>query len=156
MKKLCLPLVILLSLAIATLLYTFVIKGETVAGSKSDPRTAIVLTESERALVLEEMRAFLESVQQITLAATKDDMATVASAARKVGRAAQGEVPVGLMKKLPAAFKKLGFATHQGFDQLALDAESLGDREQVLEALGTLMGNCIGCHAAYQIKAAAK
>ncbi len=154
MKRLCFPLLILLTLAVAALLYTFVIKGQTTAGSEHDPRTALVLEESERALVLTEMRAFLAALQQITLAATKDDMNGVAAAARKVGRAAQGEVPVSLMKKLPAGFKKLGFATHQAFDQLALDAESLGDREQVLEAMGTLMGNCVGCHAAYQITTA--
>jgi len=151
MKKLCLPIILLLVTAIGALLYTFVIQGQTTAGSKSDPRTALVLEESERALVLEEMRAFLSAVQTIVLAATKEDMPAVVEAARKVGRAAQGEVPVSLMKKLPAGFKKLGFATHQGFDQLAMDAEALGDRDQVLEALGTLMNNCTGCHAAFQI-----
>lgn len=151
MKRLCLPLLILLTLAVAALVYTFVVKGQTTAGSEHDPRTALVLEESERALVLKEMRAFLAALQQITLATTKNDMGAVAAAARKVGRAAQGEVPVSLMKKLPVGFKKLGLATHQAFDQLALDAESLGDREQVLEAMGTLMGNCVGCHAAYQI-----
>ena len=50
------------------------------------------------------------------------------------------------------AFKKLGFGTHQAFDQLALNAESFGDSQQTLEALGKLMNNCVGCHAAYQIK----
>ncbi len=154
MKKLCLPIILLLVAAVGALLYTFVVKGQTAPGSKSDPRTALVLEPGERALVLEEMRAFLASVQTIVLAATKDDMPAVIEAARKVGRAAQGEVPVSLMKKLPASFKKLGFATHQGFDQLAMDAEALGDKDQVLEALGNLLNNCNGCHAAFQITTA--
>ncbi len=154
MKKLCCLLALILAITIGGLLYVFVIKGETVAGDKNDPRTALVLSESERALVLEEMRAFLAAVQTITLAASSGDMNSVATAARKVGKAAQGEVPPSLVKKLPIAFKKLGFATHQAFDQLALDAESFGDSTQTLEALGTLMSNCIGCHATYQIKTA--
>ncbi len=156
MKKLCCPLLLILAIAIAGLLYVFVIKGETEAGNKNDPRTALVLSESERALVLEEMRAFLAAVQTITLAANRNDMQAVATAARKVGSAAQGEVPASLVKKLPIAFKKLGFGTHQAFDQLALDAESFGDTTQTLEALGTLMSNCVGCHATYQIKTASQ
>ncbi len=155
MKKLCCPLVLILAIAIGGLLYIFVIKGETVAGNANDPRTALLLSESERALVLEEMRGFLAAVQTITLAANNDDMKTVAEAARKVGKAAQGEVPPSLVRKLPMPFKKLGFGTHQAFDQLALDAESFGDKAQTLEALGKLMGNCVGCHATYQIKISA-
>ncbi len=154
MKKLCCPLTVILAIAIAGLLYIFMIKGETVAGNQNDPRTAIVMTAGERAMVLEEMRTLLTSVQTITLALTSNDMDGVATAARKVGLAAQGEMPPGLVKKLPMAFKKLGFGTHQAFDQLALDAESFGDKEQTLEALGKLMSNCVGCHAAFQIKTA--
>ena len=155
MKNLCCPLVLVLAIAIAGLLYIFMVKGETVAGNTNDPRTAIVLTEGERSMVLEEMRNFLATIQTITLAANSDDMTAVAKAARKVGLAAQGEVPPSLVKKLPMAFKKLGFGTHQAFDQLAVDAESFGDKTQTLEAMAKLMSNCVGCHATYQIKTAA-
>lgn len=150
MCKICWTLVVLLALVTGVAGYVFIIKGETVAGS--DGRTVIVLDQGERSIILAEMRAFLESVQAITVAVAREDMAGVAVAARKVGAAAQQEVPASLVKKLPTAFKKLGFSTHQAFDQLALDAESFGDKEQTLEALGELMLNCVGCHAAYQIQ----
>ena len=55
------------------------------------------------------------------------------------------------MGKLPMAFKQLGFDTHTKFDQLALDAEQMGDSGQTLEQLGVLMQNCVGCHAGYRI-----
>ena len=41
------------------------------------------------------------------------------------------------------------------FDQLALDADQLGDRDHVLEQLGVLMNNCIACHAQYRLEAVA-
>ena len=152
MKNTCQIIVVLLAATIAAMLYIFIIKGETVSSTQSDTRTTIVLTEAERAIVLSEMRDFLVAIQTITEALAKDEMKTVATAARKVGLAAQEAVPAGLVRKLPATFKKLGFGTHQAFDQLALDAESFGDRQQSLEAMSKLMTNCTSCHAAFQIR----
>jgi cytochrome c556 len=129
--------------------YTFLIKGETVAAS--DGRSAILLVEGERDMVLSEMRAFLDTVQTIINAANKEDMETVIKSARSVGFAAQQAVPASLMKKLPMSFKQLGMATHKAFDQLAIDAGDLGDKQQVMEQLGELMSNCVACHATYRI-----
>ncbi|MEE9352288.1 MAG: cytochrome c [Thiotrichaceae bacterium] len=149
MCKVCWILVLIFGLASGGLAYTFLIKGETVAAS--DGRSAILLVEGERDLVLSEMRAFLDTVQIIITAANKEDMDTVVKAARSVGFAAQQGVPTSLMKKLPISFKQLGMATHKAFDQLAIDAGDLGDKQQVMEQLGELMGNCVTCHATYRI-----
>jgi cytochrome c556 len=97
------------------------------------------------------MRAFLESVQVITTAVGKQDMPTIASAARKVGTAAQQAVPSSLAGKLPLSFKRLGFDTHKQFDTIALDAEDLGEPDHALQQLSVLMQNCVACHAAYRI-----
>ncbi len=153
MGKFCCLLALIFAGASGYMAYKFVLTGETVTAT--DGRAAIVLEDGERNLVLGEMRAFLEAVQAITVAASNDDMDGVAKAARSVGFAAQQAVPGNLMKKLPMGFKKLGFSTHKAFDQLALDAESLGDKQQVMEALGKLMNNCVACHAAFQIQASA-
>ncbi|MCW8891577.1 MAG: hypothetical protein OQL20_13035, partial [Sedimenticola sp.] len=118
-----------------------------------DGRMAIELTEDERSLVLTEMRDFLISVQTITEAITNEDMEMATKAARKVGSAAQGAVPLSLVSKLPNEFKKLGFDTHQQFDQIGLDAEQLGDGSHTLKQLGHLMKNCISCHAGYKLVA---
>ncbi|WP_206609524.1 cytochrome c [Thiohalobacter thiocyanaticus] len=130
--------------------YLFVYQGS--VRPAADGRTAIVLEPGERALILAEMRAFVESVQQITTGLSQEDMETVVEAARKSGRAAQQQVPVPLMGKLPLAFKQLGLDTHQQFDQLALDAEQLGDPAHSLQQLGRLMQNCVACHAAYRLE----
>jgi mono/diheme cytochrome c family protein len=149
MCKLCWILSLVLFLGIGFMGYTFIIKGETVVAS--DGRSAIELPEGERDLVLSEMRAFLAAAQGIISAANKDDMEAVAKHAKSVGLAAQKDVPASLMKKLPLGFKKLGRGTHQAFDQLALDASSLGDKGQTMEQLAELMQNCVACHAAYRI-----
>ncbi len=153
MKKTCCILAGLLLLVCVGMAYKFLIHGSTAPAA--DGRTALLLEESERALVLSEMRAFLASVQGIIQAAGSADMAAVAAHARGVGMAAGDDVPSTLVGKLPAAFKKLGFGTHSSFDQLALDAEQLGDPQHAMEQLAELMGNCIACHATYRIEVAA-
>ena len=130
--------------------YKFLIQGS--VSSDTDGRTAIHLTAGERDLVLKEMRAFLESVQQITKGISNNDMRLVAEYAKKVGSAAQNEVPGTLIGKLPIAFKKLGSDTHAKFDLLALDAESLGDSSHSLKQLSELMENCIACHATHRFE----
>jgi len=154
MNKIYLTTITFLLLIIAAGAYKFMIQGSVEA--TQDGRMAIQLDAGERDLVLAEMRAFLESVQQITQAVTENDMQGVAEHARKVGRAAQGEVPGSLMGKLPLEFKKLGFDTHSRFDELALDAEQLGDEQHSLTQLSVLMQNCVACHAAYRIEVAGK
>ena len=79
------------------------------------------------------MRAFLASVQQINQGIAEDNMALVAEHAQKSGNAAQVGMPGTLVGKLPLQFKKLGGDTHAKFDQLAMDAENLGDREHTLQ-----------------------
>ena len=149
MNRMCFGVITLLILIIGGGAYKFIFQGSVI--ESTDGRMSIQLNAGERDLVLEEMRAFLESVQQITKAAIKNDMKTISESARKVGKAAQTAVPGTLIGKLPIEFKKLGFDTHLKFDELALNADDFGDSNQVLIQLSTLMENCVGCHAAYRI-----
>ncbi len=148
MCKLCWTLLLLLLLAVGLAVYRFGVIGS-VAPSR-DGRATVLLGNGERDLVLAEMRAFLEAVQAITQGLANDELKTVAQAARKVGHAAQRDVPLSLMAKLPLGFKRLGLDTHQRFDQLALDADSLADKDHALEQLATLTRNCVACHASYR------
>ena len=150
MCKLCWSISAVLSLIILGMGYKFIIQGN-VAQIKDD-RVAILLTKSERDLVLSEMRVFLQSVQQITNGISKEDMSIVAIAARKSGKEAAVAVPGTLIGKLPVGFKKLGFDTHAKFDSLALDAEQLGDGEHSLSQLNTLLENCVSCHSAFRFE----
>ena len=143
----------LLLVVIAGGAYKFIIQGAAVEAD--DGRVVIQLTATERDLVLTEMRAFLASVQQITQGIANNDMKLVATAAKKGGNSVQRDMPGALVGKLPLSFKKLGHDTHSKFDQLALDAESLGDGEHALEQLSEILQNCVACHATHRFEVSA-
>jgi hypothetical protein len=148
-RRLCCPLTIVLALVVAALVYVFAIRGQVLPAS--DGRTVVLLAPGERDLVLTEMRDFLVALQQISQSIADGDATRAVQAARRVGGASQHQVPPGLVGKLPLAFKRLGFDTHSGFDELALNIEQFGDTAQALPELAALMKNCIACHAAYRI-----
>lgn len=154
MNKKCFVIIALLLLVIAGGVYKFIFQGS--VADSIDGRGVIQLNSGERAQVLAEMRSFLYSIQQITKGIAEKDMNLVVEYARKVGKAAQGEVPGALTAKLPLQFKQLGRDTHMKFDQLALDAEDLGDSNHALSQLSNLMQNCIVCHAAYRLDISSK
>lgn len=118
-----------------------------------DERKALNLAPSERAMILLEMRQFLNGIQIMTDALSRDDMKAVAQAAKPLGAQASHEVPDSLKAKLPKEFKQLASAVHGGFDQLAMDAESLGDTKHTQKQLGSILKNCVSCHSLFQIHA---
>ena len=148
MSKSCLTVITLLLMIIAGGVYKFILTAD--ASKSSDTRELIQLTAAEKDIVLTEMRIFLTSTQQIIKGISEDDMELVASQAKKSGKAAQAEIPASLAKKLPVQFKKLGSDTHMKFDQIAMDAEDLGDNEHTLSQLSVLLQNCTSCHELYR------
>ena len=66
----------------------------------ADRRTVILINESERDLILGEMRDFLISTQQIVQASANDKMEDAAQLAKGAGRAAQQAVPASLNYEL--------------------------------------------------------
>lgn len=125
------------------------------AAEESDTRETIQLSPHHRALVFTEMRQFLSGLQQISDALSRDDMKTIARVARSLGSPMTQHIPAELKQALPEGFRKLGFAVHSDFDQIALDAESLGDNKHTLSQLGETLSKCVSCHSAYQIRAKA-
>ena len=149
MCKKCWLIVVMLMLILGAVLFKFMIQGSTIKAS--DNRLSLQLNESERNLVLSEMRKFLEAVQKITTDIVNEDMTALVKSARSVGMGAQQGLPASLKVKLPLEIKKLGFDNNKKFDSLALDAEQLGDPQHALEQLSELMKNCVACHAVYRI-----
>jgi hypothetical protein len=145
-------IVAVLLLVIAAMVYKFVIAGSTEKGA--DGRIAILLAPTERALVLREMRNFIDGLQLISDALSRDDMQGVAKAARVMGTVGMHGVPVAMMAKLPIEFKVLALSVHRGFDAIGRDAESIGTTRHTLEQLSHVLQQCSTCHADYQISAA--
>jgi hypothetical protein len=61
-------------------------------------------------------------------------------------------MPADLKQALPQAFRKQGHTVHSHFDQLAMDAESLGDGHHALSQLSEILSGCVSCHSTYQIR----
>ena len=117
-----------------------------------DARVVLALTPEERAIILDEMRQFLDAVQKMTAALARQDMPATAKASRAVGQHMGHAVPPSLRAKLPIEFRQLGNSVHREFDQMALDAETLGDVSHSLTQLSATLQKCVSCHATYQIR----
>lgn len=126
--------------------------GVTLPAVSADNRTAVWLNEDEKTLLLKEMRQFLVASQKILAASLKDEMKSVEATAREVGIKQMRSTPASLTQKLPEGFKALGPKIHQGFEDIAYEAETMGDSTVILERLAELQKTCISCHATYQIK----
>lgn len=116
-----------------------------------DPRQAIALDTAERDFVMAEMRGFLQSVEGVVAAVANDRIGDAEAPARKSGMGVMHDVPPTLPQKLPKEFKMMGRATHQGFDALADEAKTMGDKSAVLKQLEQILTTCNTCHASYRL-----
>jgi hypothetical protein len=121
--------------------------------SIADSRTPITLSDNEVNFIRREMRGLLDSVREIVDATAANDPGRIVAAGRKAGMNGPEatHIPQTLAPKLPPEFKKLGLATHRGFDQIALDAEKFGATDLTYRQLADLMNNCSACHATWRI-----
>ena len=149
MKKIIIAVAVLSIIVNVGLVYLFVVKGET--AKASDGRTAIMMTEGNRDFVLDEMRGFLESVQQINEGLLEGDATKIINAGKKSGGSVIEHAPNGLMKSLPSGFKSLGFATHDMFDKITESAELSYNEKQIQGQLSTMLNTCVACHKSYKI-----
>ena len=63
---------------------------------------------------------------------------------------ALGSIGARVAGKVPAEFRALAVATHSAFDEMALQAERSGDRDQLLASLADNLRRCVSCHSAYR------
>jgi hypothetical protein len=104
----------------------------------ADSRSVVWLSADQKSAFLQEMREFMSASQQILEASLADDMTRVEKAAREVGIKMINNTPASLKAKLPPGMMKLGPATHKAFEDIANEAETLGDKNEILHKLATL------------------
>ena len=120
--------------------------------SDPDTRHVIPLNMMQRHHLLSEMRALLEGMQVILQSLAKQDMAAIAKHARNLGTAMPHTGEQHLHEILPERFVTMGMQVHRGFDQIAIEAETLQRPEAILQQLSDITRTCADCHAAYQIR----
>lgn len=116
-----------------------------------DVRTAVVLPVRGRHMILTEMRGMLTSVQGYVAAAARGDTAGMRAAAQASGMAAARDLDPAMQQRLPTEFLRLGMSTHAAWDSLAADVGRGVPNGQALGRLGTIMSNCVACHAQFRI-----
>lgn len=122
------------------------------AFADEDNRRVLNLSETNRNLVLTEMRALLSGTQSILEALANEDMKAVAEAAKPLGMGMAHNAENHLHDVLPKEFMMLGKTVHVAFDEIARDAQEIGDTQHTLKQLNQMMGQCTACHATYQIR----
>lgn len=145
--KLSWILVGLLSVIVAALGYKFTVGN---VKPSDDGRRAVMLSKDERNALLMEMRVWLQSSQGILAAASAKDFDAVIKSAKASGMGAEADTPGSLFRKIPVEMKALGFDTRRRFDDIAAEAATSKDSNQVVTKLSVAMNNCIACHAMYR------
>lgn len=114
-----------------------------------------MLKADERDLVLREMRGLLSATQGIMEGIIQEDTKQIIQSSRSAGMAAAAnvDVPLALMAKLPLPFKTLGMSVHQSMDEIAKAAESGKPAPELLKMLSGTVSKCVACHAGWQLKA---
>ncbi|MFN2315314.1 MAG: hypothetical protein ABR551_04485 [Gemmatimonadales bacterium] len=102
-------------------------------------------------MILTEMRGMLTSVQGYITAAARGDTAGMRAAAQASGMAAARDLDPAMQQRLPPEFLRLGMSTHAAWDSLATDVGRGAPSGQTLGRLGTIMNNCVACHAQFRI-----
>lgn len=118
---------------------------------RDDTREVIRLDARERAQVLGEMRAMLDSVEGVVSGLAAADMEAIANAAARSGRPQMGANDQALHGKLPEAYRYMGSTARGGFDEIAQMARDGEGREAITARLSGVLQACTSCHAAYQI-----
>jgi cytochrome c556 len=133
----------------------FFVKGWTAEGI--DGRMTIVLTPTERDLILGEMRMLLKAVHGVvTGLAGQDqeaDRAQMEQVARSAGMHMAEDVNPTLMAKLPFPFKQMGMSIHKDMDALADAILKKETPQQILQRLSSITARCTACHEMYRFSA---
>lgn len=118
----------------------------------TDNREIIWVSEKEKALLLSEMRAFLDASQKILEANLAGDMKAVEEAARLVGVALFKETPEAIHEKFPITFSMIGPRAYMGFESIVDEAVGGGDMMIIFSQLAELQKNCVACHSLFRFK----
>ena len=152
-------------LAHAALLGALALSSATVAqmhphaqqAAPTDARTLVKLPEPMRVHALANMRDHLQTLLTINDALARgafDDAANVAE--RRLGMTSlDAHGAAELAPHLPQGMQDIGTQMHRAASRFAITAQNAGvggDAQPALRALGEVMQQCVGCHAAYRFQ----
>ncbi|MDX1353096.1 MAG: hypothetical protein R3254_08790 [Thiomicrorhabdus sp.] len=118
-----------------------------------DGREVIFLNETEKAVLLIEMRNFLRGSQEVLDASLREDMQQVHRTAKPLGVKMLKNLPQEMTAKMPKTFYAMLKSLHYGFAEIA-DVAKRPDTEPkvVMQKLANMQKLCVACHANFQLK----
>ena len=117
-----------------------------------DNRVVVKYEPDLRDLVLNEMRDYLEVMNEIQQGLVENNPDKIVKAATRQGQISLEATPIRLLKLSPLACKTMGFKGHDIFQAIADSARVNFKRTTTINQLAKLTNNCIVCHRTYKIE----
>jgi cytochrome c556 len=121
-----------------------------------DRRQLVKFPEPMRQHTITSMRDHLRSLQEIDVALSKNDFDTASRIAeQRLGMSSlELHGAAHIAPYMPQEMQDIGTAMHHSASQFAIEAQNASvsnDVRPALAALGTVMQQCVACHAAYRL-----
>lgn len=127
--------------------------SSTIAHADNDPRQLINLPEMMQQHMLANMRDHLQTLNQILIYMSKNDLGKAADIAE--ARLGMSSLPLHgashMAGFMPKPMQELGTNMHKAASRFALKAQE-GELKPAYRALTEVTSSCIACHAAYRIR----
>ena len=126
------------------------------AAASGDERQLVQFPEPMRVHTIANMRDHLLALQEIDMALSKNDF-------DKASRVAEGRLGMSSLELhgaahiapyMPQGMQDIGTQMHRSASRFAVEAQNASvsnDVRPALAALGTVMQQCVACHAAYRL-----
>jgi hypothetical protein len=116
----------------------------------TDARETIVLPGFERDRILASMRRFLKGTQTIVEGLALDDMNMVSRGARSTNPQPLSAASLKAREKCPEGCIALCEEMHEGFESIAVEAQTGKNKQVILEKLKGTLQLCTSCHDIYR------
>jgi len=132
--------------------YILLFTGTELVKMPDDKRITVKYAPDLKALVLSEMRDYLEVINDINQGIAENNPEKIVKAANRQGKASIDDTPARLIKLSPIPCKQMGFKGHDLFQAIA-DSASVNYKPEVIQRqMAELTNNCIVCHRTYKIE----
>ena len=124
--------------------------------TQSDARQLVQFPEPMRLHTITSMRDHLQSLQEIDVALSKNEFDKAASIAEtRLGMSSlELHGAAHIAPFMPQGMQDIGTQMHRSASRFAIEAQNASvsnDVRPALAALGTVMQQCVACHAAYRL-----
>lgn len=151
-KKILIISNIIFLILISVLVYILLFMGTEMVKLPDDNRIVVKYEPDLRELVLNEMRDYLEVMNEIQQGLANNDPDKIIKAATRQGQISLEATPVRLLKLSPLACKQMGFRGHDIFQAIADSARVNFKPTTTINQLAELTNNCIVCHRTYKVE----